>query len=331
MDNVMISIVLPAYNAEKYIDNSVNSVINQTYKNWELIIVENGSTDNTTKKCLKYLTDERIKLVHSSKGVSEARNKGIETAKGEWLVFLDADDVLLENSLEILISCADKNIQLIVGDYDFIKSNNSYKVITNNKSFLKSCFKNPTIRCKVTGNMYYLPFIIDKGILFDTKLIFAEDSEFMIKVILEASRIIKLNKQVYHYTYSEESTVRSKKNKKYIECFKDAIKKIKKLLARENKDVKAAFDVFIINQLLVITVNYIFKDINNYKEYRQACKLLDDLRKDNIFGFTLKRIDLNELSIEKRICTFCLKYKLFCFVYFATLYKHWINHRRNRC
>ncbi len=96
-----ISVVIPAYNAEKYIAESVLSVINQTFNLWELIIVDDGSTDSTVEIIKRFYTDTRIILVRqANKGVSAARNTGIKTAKGKFIAFLDADDYYLPLNLE---------------------------------------------------------------------------------------------------------------------------------------------------------------------------------------------------------------------------------------
>ena len=84
-----ISIILPVYNCEKYIDNAIMSVINQTYSKWELIIINDGSTDNTLNVCEKYLSDERIKIVNKkNEGPSAARNLGIRNARGNYIMFV---------------------------------------------------------------------------------------------------------------------------------------------------------------------------------------------------------------------------------------------------
>ncbi len=96
-----ITIIIPAYNASAYLTDSVSSVIKQTFTSWELIIVNDGSTDNTKEIVGTFLTDSRIKLIdQQNKGVSAARNAGITDATGKYMGFLDADDYLLPNALQ---------------------------------------------------------------------------------------------------------------------------------------------------------------------------------------------------------------------------------------
>ena len=100
----LISIVVPIYNVEKYLEKCINSIIIQTYKNIEIILVNDGSTDSSGKICDIYLKiDKRIKVVHKKNGgLSDARNVGIENAKGKYIAFIDSDDFLDSDFIEIL-------------------------------------------------------------------------------------------------------------------------------------------------------------------------------------------------------------------------------------
>lgn len=103
-ENILISIIIPVYNGEKYLSETIKTVIDQTYKNWELIIVDDGSTDNTAD-IVKQFNDSRISYIKKNNtGVSDTRNVGANLAKGEILCFLDADDVWLPQNLEKKLS-----------------------------------------------------------------------------------------------------------------------------------------------------------------------------------------------------------------------------------
>jgi len=103
MINTLVSIIMPAYNAEKFITESIESIVRQTYENWELIIVDDGSSDNTKSIVEQYLENEpRIKYFYQSNAKQgKARNKGIENSEGYYIAFLDADDLWLPDKLEI--------------------------------------------------------------------------------------------------------------------------------------------------------------------------------------------------------------------------------------
>lgn len=106
MDIGLISVIMPAYNAEKYIEEAINSVIHQTYSNWELIIVDDCSKDGTACKIRPFLEDSRISYLknESNRGVSFTRKRAVEAAKGEWVAFLDSDDVWCSEKLEKQVS-----------------------------------------------------------------------------------------------------------------------------------------------------------------------------------------------------------------------------------
>lgn len=106
----MISVIIPVYNVEQYLDECVKSVVNQTYKNLEIILVDDGSTDNSGKRCDEYArTDERIRVIHKQNGgLSSARNAGIEIAEGEYFTFIDSDDYITSDMVEQLLFVVEK-------------------------------------------------------------------------------------------------------------------------------------------------------------------------------------------------------------------------------
>ena len=122
----LISIIIPAYNVEKYISKCLESIIKQTYSNIEIILVDDGSTDKTSEICDEYeKKDDRIKVIHTeNRGVSEARNKGLENVKGNWITFVDSDDWIEEDFCEVLL----KKIK----DYDADIALCGYKRVTEN-------------------------------------------------------------------------------------------------------------------------------------------------------------------------------------------------------
>lgn len=116
----LISVIVPVYNVEKYIDRCINSILNQTFLNYELILVDDGSLDNSTCICEEYAKrDERISIIYKKNGgLSSARNAGIDASKGEYLLFVDGDDVIHPEMLEILYSHLKKNnAQISIGDF----------------------------------------------------------------------------------------------------------------------------------------------------------------------------------------------------------------------
>lgn len=112
----MVSIVCPVYNVAQYLNSCVESLVNQTYRNIEIVLVDDGSSDDSPKMCDEWaLKDERIKVLHNTRwGVSVARNTGVRNAKGEYLFFMDADDVLEIDAIEVLLKYHNKKKDTIV-------------------------------------------------------------------------------------------------------------------------------------------------------------------------------------------------------------------------
>ena len=149
-----ISVVLPVYNGEKYIIRSVESVQAQSYYNWELIVVDDGSADSTPRIVQDFVkTDARIRLIRQkNQGVSAARNRGIKEASGELLMFLDADDWFEKTALETVIRNWDDSMQMLLFDY--------YDVPANGKRQYRKHFKENKITFGTDGG-----YSMDKLIL----------------------------------------------------------------------------------------------------------------------------------------------------------------------
>lgn len=119
MNQVKVSIVAAVYNVAPYLSNFIDSVVNQTYHDWELLLVEDGSTDESGRLCDDYLRiDSRIRVIHQpNEGVSSARNAGIKEANGDWLLLPDADDLVSHDALETLLSYAKEDVDLVCAAY----------------------------------------------------------------------------------------------------------------------------------------------------------------------------------------------------------------------
>ena len=117
----MISIIVPIYNTEKYIQRCIDSILAQTYTDFELLLINDGSTDNSGAKCDEYATkDLRIRVFHKENGgVSSARNLGLDNAKGEWITFVDSDDYIFENYLQNYANNINDNVDLICQGIEF--------------------------------------------------------------------------------------------------------------------------------------------------------------------------------------------------------------------
>lgn len=216
----MISVVIPLYNKEESILKTINSVLNQTYTDFEIVIIDDGSTDNSSTK-VKEITDPRMSYYYqSNKGVSTARNNGVLKAKGEWIVFLDADDIIYSDCLEHLKFLIDSYGTLIAVANFYISTNGNKRVysrstysgiIANNfKSYID---KELFIR---TGNTIYSREVLLQN-PFNSKFKRFEDLE-MANSLYRQYKIAISPKSVFEYVldYSELNKPRKRMEEDYI-------------------------------------------------------------------------------------------------------------------
>lgn len=219
--SIAVSIIIPSYNASKILTEAICSVKAQTLPSWELLIVDDGSTDNSVEICQRYAKDdERIKVIPSShQGVSATRNKGIEVAKGEWITFVDADDLLLDGFLEALYGAAIKapTTDLCYGGYIIVSGVNTtlntyktkvYSGVEETRNFLGKT--KALYRCSPWGKLFKRNIIMENNIRFDTSLSISEDRLFFYHYLKHASGIATTSYVGYIYGSFSPTSLKNK-------------------------------------------------------------------------------------------------------------------------
>lgn len=214
MNKPKISVIVPVYNVDRYLEICIDSLINQTYDNLEIILINDGSTDDSKLICEKYLNlDKRIKLINQkNKGVSSARNNGIRNSSGEYIVFVDSDDYCELNMFETIV----KNINLnkdtfIIYGYNKIFKNKKNSVLLNeNKNLNKNnIIKNILIKEEIGGYLWNKLFIAsiikNNNIKFNNKISYCEDLLFVSEYIRYIKRVKYLKKSLYNYRMRKNS------------------------------------------------------------------------------------------------------------------------------
>lgn len=246
----MISIVIPVYNAEGYLDCSLKSIVSQTYKDWEVILVDDGSKDSSTGICDKYAEEyPNIRCIHKRNGgVSSARNTGIKQAKGEWIFFCDADDMLLPGALEKMTAKAERHqTEFLMFGYEKVsetgksllkKIEEKDKVISKKQALLEM-FKASDypyqgyLWCK----LFKRNIITENHISFDENISFNEDRLFIIEYLTKVkSDVFYTTSPVYKYIERSSSAMGSLNkgyNRKFASDF-DAFYKIYQCLKKDN-------------------------------------------------------------------------------------------------
>ena len=216
-----VSVIIPVFNVEKYIKECIDSVINQTLTDIEIICVDDGSTDNSLN-LLKQYSDTRIKIIsQENKGLAAARNEGVKHATGEYIAFLDSDDFLNYSALEKLYNLADKHfldivITKIINFYDetYEKFTDCYfdmaflKEKCQDKVFNYKDIYDEVLNISVTapGKLFKRDFI--KNIKFKENLIF-EDNPFFVEAIFKAQRVYFLDEYLYNRRIRKDSIISS--------------------------------------------------------------------------------------------------------------------------
>lgn len=204
---VMISVIIPVYNSEKYLHKCIDSVLSQTYQDFELILVNDGSTDKSGAICDEYaLKDERVKVFHKENGgVSDARNRGIDNAKGEWIVFIDSDDWVNKNYLKELIEdIKEKDVDFVIhGD---LGNSNIYNTLKNEEKVVLMFNKHDVFEnLKISRNgypvskIYRLDIVNRFFIRFPLGINLHEDTMFVMQYTSKCNKILYRNKLNYIY------------------------------------------------------------------------------------------------------------------------------------
>lgn len=231
MENDLVSIIIPIYNAERWLDRCISSVINQTYQNIEIILVNDGSTDCSDEICKKYAgEDKRIKYIsQQNQGVVSARKNGIELASGQYVGFVDADDYIDADLYQKLMKCR-KDFDLVISQWfreDGVRDRRAYDKIAigaynspSGMEFLLSHLMNTSYAGGlvniISGIMPYMFTKLYKTTMtkevfeeVDRSISFGEDLEFVYRYILKCKSVLITDICGYHYTVRSGSAAHS--------------------------------------------------------------------------------------------------------------------------
>lgn len=214
-----VSIIVPIYKVEQYIDRCINSILSQSLKEIELILVDDGSPDNCPIICDQYAEkDSRVKVIHqNNSGVSSARNAGLSIAAGKYIGFVDADDYIDRYMFEKLYKSAVENdASLVCCDLNYIDEKglvennwaNGFEIVNSEELFKIMFDTSAYLRMGVWNKMYKHEIIKDER--FDTTQHMAEDLLFLLKVIPKANKIVYLKESLYFYFRQREDSATSK-------------------------------------------------------------------------------------------------------------------------
>lgn len=278
MDNCLVSVIMPSYNAEKTIGRAIDSVLNQSYSNFELIVVNDGSKDKTAD-VVNSFHDQRIRLVNQpNMGLSGARNSGLSYARGEFVTFIDSDDWYDVNILNQLVrSAIAHHAQLAVCGITFHKPDSyttsaiydgNYDALFDNIDFL-SKFESGIMN-SVCNKIFDVNIIQNNNLRFDNVDIL-EDLKFNLFYIKHINRVVFIPKYLYHYdnSFSVLSTKVSKM------MFDNYIHLHAWLLSEVPVDCFSIVSRFVYHQYMAICVRFLSVASVDEKKKAEICETLD--------------------------------------------------------
>lgn len=243
----MISVIVPVYNVEKYIINCIESIINQDYKDFELILVNDGSTDNSEKIIKDYLKDKNInwQLINKENGgQSSARNAGLKASKGDYISFIDSDDVISKDFLSTLLNNLTDDVDFSFCNYEFVKKqippvDNNDKIKVYEKEELLKDFLKRTVYFVLPSMLFKKAFLDKNGLYLNENTFFSEDQMSMWDVIFNSSKSVYLNKKMYGYYIREKSVMTGSSFERLLKGFEEYKKFIDYLYTKypEHKDI----------------------------------------------------------------------------------------------
>lgn len=266
MKNQKVSLIVPVYNCSTFLRKCLDSIINQTYKNIEILLINDGSTDDSLSICNEYSNnDNRIIVINkTNSGVSSTRNIGINKSTGEFIMFVDADDMLFPNSVEVLLKgIEDGNYDLVIGNYVLLNNDNTQSnhtvIINYEKSLLNFCIENTLWS---TWGKIIRKNKIEKQ--FAEDIFVAEDILFWV-TNKNIKRYKYIENECYMYRLNPFSTMR---NKKVNERVMSEFEALKRIINEVDDNTKKYFINYYINRAL--SVKYKYKDERKiFKSYKK--------------------------------------------------------------
>ena len=326
-----VSVIVPIYNKKSSLNKCIESIINQTFVDFELIIIDDGSTDGSGEICDSFSEkDRRIKVFHKkNEGVSAARNTGIEKSSGKYILFIDSDDWIEINTIEVLVNSIKKfNSDLVMCSisYDYYVDkkldSNLIKGISNINNYnvkeLGNNFKELFEKCNFLSscNKIFLANIIkENNIKYDTDCIIYEDFDFNLKVLDKSDRITIIPDILYHYIIQKNESILSRRNK--INLVEDINKVTTSLITflnninLNNEDMKYMYEYMFV--LYHHCINKLIQ-VKNEEPMNKKIEVLKNLKKDKNFELIMGNYGENILFY--RVIYFLIKMKMFYIAYF---------------
>lgn len=313
MQQDLVSIIVPMYNAEKYIENCLNSLLNQTYKNIEIILIDDGSTDNTLNiiDTLKK-NEENIRVIRQKNcGVSHARNTGIKNSTGKYIFFIDADDWIDNETIETLVKIIKKeNVDIVKCNFVREKENkridNNILILENicNTSIPKSKYIDKLYPQLSNTNFFNVVWgqLINKDIikeLFDEQMAFGEDYLFNIQLYYNSNSIYIYNYTLYHYRANFNGINRNK-NIKICKMKCDNLMYVYDMVINLLKYNVNQVDLKKIQlKFLEDILNKFFDVLSSESYFKEKVKFIEDILCSDNYSKCIEGLEVTDICLRK--------------------------------
>ena len=309
----MVSLIIPIFNVEEYLEECLESIIDQSFKDYEVILVDDGSTDKSRWIIRAYKKKfKNIKtLFQSNKGVSEARNLALKHATGEYILYIDSDDFLKGNMLELMVNKAkDTKADIVMCNYNlYYGANNennrifSYNLLEDNIYSSKEVIDmmlNFKIQGQLWNKLFKRSLLIENNFKFERGR-YIQDILPVFKVINKSEKIAFINEDLYYYRQRNTSTIH-KKNIKLVKDYYHAMNSIIQYITQNKIQVNStSFKVFRASVLSYFIYHYTNANFDNgYKDFKKSKYINLDIKiKDFIFLKNLSKGDKTRLLLWK--------------------------------
>ena len=309
----MVSIIIPMYNVEDKITRTIDSLMRQNLKEYEIIIIDDCSKDNSYNICKHYIENNKISNIillknEANHGPSYTRNKGIKLAKGEYCVFLDSDDYYEDNTINIMLENMKKESLIVVGIKYIYKKNKINYITYGKENETININKDEFVNFHLTGllnqpsnKMYDLHYIKENNILFNENSAYGEDIEFNLVYTKYIENIIFINKPLYVYTEGKSGLNNTYKSNELMIAKQNFENKIKNL--KENYKVSKENEEILYTRYIEERIRHYYR-FNKYDSRKNKKEYLaSTIKEDNIHKI-LQKSKLNKsqiLIIEKLI------------------------------
>lgn len=302
----MISIIVPVYNTEKYLDRCIQSILDQTYTNWELLLIDDGSTDSSGTICDKYaLQDERIFVFHKkNSGAQSSRDYGVKRSRGEWIAYIDSDDYIAKTYLS-------KFSQYISDKYEILVSGVTFRGEMPHSIYVKRLL-NRTMRSELWGKLFRRK-CVENTQSIPTQICIGEDLIANLIYALRSTKNIRCFKeQLYYYTQNPSSLTHTRTPSiEHDEMFLTTVTSIIQPNIFDFYSELNMLRLCVLEDLIVCKVNVSYKKpwINELLQWSKRCSIDFTVRQKIVLRFSNNFVCRYLLAGERRVAKFFEKCK----------------------